>query len=119
MGRRIVAAVVCLLASCSSPGMAEDFTWSIDCPKSVDKGAEFTFVVKATKGSGATVDGVRYRYAILWPQGSTNPLRHKGLTGDQEKVHAHLATGPATIVVTCENRSGLETKVLETTFEVK
>jgi hypothetical protein len=35
------------------------------------------------------------------------------------QVHARLAAGPATIVATCENREGLEKKVLETSFEVK
>jgi len=121
---KIILLVVSLLATaglsgCASTGVAEDFTWAIDCPKTVDKGAEFTFVVAATGAAGQAVDGVKYRYQILWTGGSTNPLRHKGQSGERQKVHARLAAGPATIVVTCENREGLEKKVLETSFEVK
>jgi hypothetical protein len=46
-------------------------------------------------------------------------LRHRGSTGETQKVHARMATGPATIVFTCPNRAGLDAKVLEATFEVK
>jgi hypothetical protein len=118
---KIRAAVVFMaaaLAGCGARGTAEDFTWSIDCPKTVDKGAEFFFTVASSTAAGP-VEGVTYRYQILWPGGSTNPLRHKGRTGEAQKVHARLAVGAATLVVTSENRAGLETKVAECTVEVK
>jgi hypothetical protein len=69
--------------------------------------------------AGEAVNGVGYRYQILWTGGSTNPLRHRGSTGEGEKVHARMVAGPATIVFTCLNRAGLDAKVLETSFEVK
>ena len=112
-------AAVVAVAGCASPGAAEDFKWSIECPKSVDKGSEFTFVVTTANPSGQAVNGMRFHYQIMWTGGSANPLRHKGHSGENEKVHARLAPGPATIVVTSENREGLETKVLESSFEVK
>lgn len=111
--------VVSALAGCKSAGTAEEFTWSVECPKQVDRGAEFLLVVKTTNSAGAAVSGVIYRYQILWPEGSPNPLRHKGSSGESEKVRARVIPGPATIVFTCPNREGLETKVLETRFEVK
>lgn len=113
--------VVLLLAvaGCSSAGTAEDFKWSIECPKTVDKGAEFTFTVKTVDAAGQPVEGVKYKYQILWTAGSANPLRHKGRSGEPVRLHARMAPGPATLVVTCENREGLDTKVLETGFEVK
>jgi len=107
------------LAGCGTAGVAEDFKWSVECPKSVDRGAEFAFTLKAVNAAGEAVDGVSYRYQILWPGGSSNPLRHRGSTGESQKVHARMTTGPATIVFTCLNRAGLDTKVLETSFEVK
>src|SRR5262245_1382012 len=107
------------LAGCATSGVAEDFKWSVECPRSVDRGAEFAFVVTAVNAAGSRVDGVRYRYQILWPGGSSNPLRHKGSTGDKEVLHARMSVGRATIVFTCPNRDGLDTKVLQTTFEVK
>jgi hypothetical protein len=113
----IVAAAA--ISGCASPGSAEDFKWSVECPKSVDRGAEFSFVVKTENSAGQAVDGVKFRYQILWTSGSSQPLRHKGRSGDREKVHAHLVSGPATIVITSENHEGLEAKVLETGFEVK
>jgi hypothetical protein len=116
--RPAVVFMAAALAGCGTAGSAEDFTWSIDAPKTVDKGSEFLFTVKATADAGAA-EGVPYRYQILWPGSSTNPLRHKARTGQAQKVHARLAPGPATLVVTCENRAGLETKVLEMGFEVK
>ena len=110
---------VAALAGCGTAGVAEDFKWSIECPKTVDRGAEFAFTVTAVNAAGEAVSGVTYRYQILWTAGSSNPLRHRGSTGESEKVHARLTTGPATIVVTCPNRAGLDTKVVEATFEVK
>ena len=107
------------LAGCSTTGVAEDFTWSVDCPKTVDRGAEFALTVTAVNAAGRPVNGISYRYQILWSGGSSNPLRHRGSTGQSEKVHARMTTGPATIVFTCPNREGLDTKVLETSFEVK
>ena len=111
--------VVALLGGCKSAGPAEEFTWAVELPKEVDRGAEFTLLVRATNSAGVAVNGVFYRYQILWPQGSTNPLRHKGVSGEPEKVKARMATGPATIVFTCANREGLDVKVLEGRFEVK
>jgi hypothetical protein len=107
------------LAGCGTAGVAEDFKWSVDLPKTVDRGAEFGFTVTAVNAGGEAVSGVGYRYQILWPGGSSNPLRHRGSTGEVEKVHARMTTGPATIVVTCPNRAGLDAKVLEATFGVK
>lgn len=111
--------MITALAGCKSAGTAEEFTWSVECPKEVDRGAEFTLLVKTTNSAGAAVSGVFYRYQILWPAGSANPLRHKGVSGESEKVKARMVTGPATIVFTCLNREGLDVKVLETKFEVK
>jgi hypothetical protein len=111
--------VMALLGGCKSVGTAEEFTWSADLPKDVDRGAEFTLLVKTVNPAGAAVNGVSYRYQILWPQGSANPLRHKGVSGDPEKVKARMVTGTATIVFTCPNREGLDVKVLESKFEVK
>lgn len=121
---RIALPVVLLLAipalaGCGTAGLAEDFKWSVDCPKTVDRGAEFAFTVTAVNAAGEAVNGVGYRYQILWTGGSSNPLRHRGSTGEAEKVHARMTTGPATLVVTCPNRAGMDAKVLEATFEVK
>jgi hypothetical protein len=85
----------------------------------VDKGSEFTFVVHASTAAGDAVPGVKYRYQIVWTRGNSNPMRHKGRTGESVKLHAHPDPGPATIVVISENRAGLDVKVLESTFEVK
>jgi hypothetical protein len=113
----IVAAAA--ITGCASPGSAEDFKWSVECPKSVDRGAEFSFLVRTENAAGQAVDGVKFRYQILWTAGSSQPLRHKGRSGDREKVHARMVPGRATIVFTCENREGLDARVLETAFEVK
>ena len=106
------------LAACVSAGTAEDFTWSVECPKTVDKGAEFLFTVNAVR-NGAVVPNAKYRYQILWPEGSGNPLRYSGWSGTPEKVHARMVAGKATMVITAANREGLDVKLLETTFEVK
>lgn len=111
--------VVLSFAGCKSAGTAEQFTWAVECPKQVDRGAEFLFLMKTADSAGAEVKGVAYRYQILWPEGSSNPLRHKGLSGESEKVRARMSAGTATVVFTCPNKDGLETKVLETRFEVK
>jgi hypothetical protein len=107
------------LPGCGATGVAEDFKWSVECPKTVDRGAEFAFTVTAANAAGEPVKGISYRYQILWTGGSSNPLRHPGATGQSEKVHARMTTGPATIVFTCPNREGLDAKVVETSFEVK
>lgn len=114
----LVLTGLCFLG-CSTPGTAEDFKWSVECPKSVDKGSEFTILVRTLNAGDQQVDGVKYHFQIMYTGGSAAPLRHKGHTGEPAKVHAHLAPGPATIVFTCENKAGVQVKVLETTFEVK
>ena len=116
------------LGACVSPGTAEDFKWTADCPKTVDKGSEFKLNVLATKSiepaeeGGPTtkaIEGVEYTYQIHWTGGSSAPLRHKGYTGDPVKIRARLVPGPATILVTSLNKDGLDVKVLETTIDVK
>ena len=114
----IVVSLLALL-SCATHGTAEEFQWSVECPKSVDRGAEFGFTVHAVRPGGAEAAGVTYRYQILWTAGSGNPLRHKGSTAVQERVHARMTAGPATMVITCMGKDGMDVKVAETTFEVK
>lgn len=121
---RTIVAVVFIagsaaLSGCAQKGTAEDFTWSAEVPKTVERGTEFTLTVRAKDGAGQPVDGVRYRYQILWTGGASNPLRHTGYTGEPEKIRARVVAGPATIVFTCLNRAGLDAKVLEAGFEVK
>jgi hypothetical protein len=117
---RLAAIMACALgAGCALPGTAEDFQWSIDCPKSVDKGAEFLFTVKTANAAGAAVPGMSYRYQIQWPGSDGPTVRHGGTSGEAEKVRARMLPGPATMVVTCYNRKDLDVKVLEATIEVK
>jgi len=119
MPRVLRALPLLILASCVSAGTAEEFEWTVDCPKSVDKGAEFTFTVRTVRAGGPEVLGVSYRYQISWTGGSGSPLHHRGTSGAVSKVHARMTPGPATMVVTCPNREGLDVKVAEATFEVK
>ncbi|HLY12253.1 MAG TPA: hypothetical protein VKW04_23320 [Planctomycetota bacterium] len=107
------------LVSCASAGTAEEFQWTVECPKTVDKGAEFPFTVRTVRPNGPEVPGVTYHYQILWTAGSATPLRHKGSSGALEKIHARMAVGPATMVITCANKDGVDVKVAETSFEVK
>ena len=119
MRHLLIVVPLLALISCATPGTAEEFQWTIECPKTVDKGAEFVITVHAARVGGPEVTGVTYRYQILWTAGSGNPLRHKGSTAAQERVHARMIPGPATIVITCANKEGMDVKVAETTFEVK
>lgn len=119
MRRNLIVVPLLALAACASAGTAEDFKWSVECPKTVDKGAEFLFLVKTTGASGAEVPNAHFRYQILWPEGAGNPLRYTGWSGTAEKVHARMIPGKATMVITAENKAGLEVKVAETVFEVK
>jgi hypothetical protein len=119
MRNLIMAVPLLALLSCSSAGTAEEFQWSVDCPKSVDKGAEFTFTVHTVRPGGQEVPGVTFRYQILWTGGTGTPLRHKGSSSTLERVHARMVPGPATMVITCDNAQGLAVKVAETSFEVK
>ena len=119
MRQLILVVPVLALLSCVSAGTAEEFQWSVEVPKTVDKGAEFTFTVHAVRPGGAEVAGVFYRYQILWTAGSGSPLRHKGSSAAPERVHARMVPGAATMVITCVNKAGLDVKVAETGFEVK
>ena len=110
---------VAALAGCGSPGVAEDFKWSADHPRTVDRGAEFAFTLTAVNAAGEAVTGVPYSFQILWTGGSSKPLRHRGSTGTAVKLHARTEAGPATILFTCLNRAGLDEKVLEARLEVK
>jgi hypothetical protein len=118
---RTLLAVVSLLglASCAGPGTSEDFKWTVDCPKSVERGAEFGFTVRTAKGSAGEVAGVAFRYEITWAPGSGSPLRQKGSSGTAVKAHARVLQGPATLVISAENREGQAVKVAEAAFEVR
>jgi hypothetical protein len=107
------------LSSCATAGTAEKFQWSVDCPRVMNMGAEFTFTVHAVRPGGPEVAGVTYRYQILWSAGSGSPLCHQGSSAAPNRVHARMTPGPATLLITCENLRGVDVKVAETTFEVK
>ena len=47
--------VVAMLAGCKSAGTAEEFTWSVELPKEVDRGAEFVLIVRTTNPAGVAV----------------------------------------------------------------
>jgi len=116
---RIAAVVVCLLglASCAGPGTAEDYRWSVDCPKSVERGAAFQFTVHAMSADRKDVAELPYRYEIAWAAGS--PLKQGGTTGTPSAAHARMVAGPATLVVRGIGRNGAEVKVCDAAFEVK
>jgi hypothetical protein len=110
------------LAGCVSPGTAEDFKWTAECPKTVDKGSEFNLTINATKESEEgikPIEGVPFTYQVHWTGGSSAPLRHLGYTGEAVKIRARMVLGPATILITSANKDKLDVKVLETAIEVK
>ncbi len=117
---RSLLAVVSLLglASCAGPGTSEDFKWTVDCPKSVERGAEFSFTVRMTKDVAGEVAGVGYQYQITWAAGSGSPLRQRGTSGTPMKAHARVLQGPATLLISAENLEGKAVKVVEAAFEV-
>jgi hypothetical protein len=118
--RHLLAVVSILaLAGCASRGTAEDYTWLLECPKTVAAGAEFEFAVRTVDPAGQAVSGVKFRYHILWTGGTYAPFRHLAASGAAVKLRAKRDTGPANLVVTCEDRKGKDTRVLETTFDVK
>ncbi len=118
MKRALALISLLVVGGCAGRGYAEDYTWSIEVPATVERGVDFRMTVLAT-GQDGTPKSVKYRYAITWTAGSSNPLRHKGATGSPETIRARTAAGPATLMVFCENKQGIEAKVLEKTFEVK
>ncbi len=119
MRQPVLFTAILALASCASAGTAEDFQWTVDCPRSVDRGAEFTFAVHAVRPGGMEMAGVPYRYLILWAAGSGNPLRHQGSSGKPVEVHARMGAGTAKIVITGVSRDGQDVKLAETSVEVK
>lgn len=95
------ALVVCLvgLASCAGPGAAGEYQWTLDCPKSVERGAGFQFTVHAAKGDQKDVADLAYRFEIAWPADGGHPLKQAGVTGTPTKAHARMAAGTATLTI--------------------
>lgn len=118
---RVRPAVVLLLglAACSSPGRAESYRWSVECPKAVDRAAEFRFTVRTAAEGGAEAPNVPYRFEITWPPGAGVPLRQAGRSGAAQPVHARVIPGPARLVILGADRDGALVKVAEAPFEVK
>lgn len=118
---RSAAVVVVLLglASCAGPGTAEEYRWSVECPKTVERGAAFQFTVHASRADHQDVAEVPYRYEITWPAGAGNPLKQGGATGTPSAAHARMVAGPATLVIRGIGRNGAEVKVCDAAFEVK
>lgn len=119
MKKLLLVAPLFLAWGCASAGTAEEFTWAIECPKTVDQGAEFSFMVTTTRTGGPVVPGVRYFYQIDWAGGGEHHPHHTGWSGTAEIARVALHPGKAHMIVTCDNKGGVEVKVLETTFEVK
>lgn len=119
MRSMILPAVLLALSACASAGGAPGYRWSVDCPAWVDRGAECSFRVRAAHPDGTEVPGVPYRYQILWPAGGGNPLSHQGTSGAVQKVHARMASGPATLVILGITQEGREGTVAQGSFEVK
>jgi hypothetical protein len=124
----LIAVASLAAVGCASRGTAEDYQWSAEAPKTVDKGSEFHLTVNALKApppdsppevGASAVGGVEYRWQILWTGGSPAPLRHTAWTGEPVKIRARLEPGPATVLITSRNKEGLDVKVLETRVEVK
>jgi hypothetical protein len=111
---RLSAAVVCLvgLASCAAP-VAEDYRWTLDCPKSVERGAGFQFTVHAAHGQSPNTTDLPYRFEITWPAGAGSALRQGGVTGTPSKAHARMVPGPATLVILVG-----EVRVCEAAFDI-
>ena len=125
MKRAMTTVALLALAGCTT-GTMENYKWSLECPKTVDKGTEFNLLVNTTQTSesaeGATdspASGVPFHYQIQWPGGTSVPLRHNGYTGEAIKIRARMSTGPATVLITALNKEGLDVKVQETKIEVK
>jgi hypothetical protein len=111
---------------CAASGTAEDFTWAVDCPKTIDRGSEFNVTVRSSKSMEAEagleqkeISGVTYHWQIQWPGGSSAPLLHAARSGEVLKIRARLSPGPATLLITSVNKSGLDVKVAELSVEVK
>lgn len=119
MKKMLLVVLPLALAGCASRGTAEDFTWLIECPKTVEPGAELQFAVRTVDAGGQAVNGVRFRYQIQWTGGSALPFRFSAASGTSVKLRARRDTGPAALIVSSENRQGREVKVLEAAFEVK
>ena len=115
----LAVAVLASLAACSGAGLAEDYTWKIEAPAQVDKGADFAFKVVTTNPAGEAVEGIGYHYQIQWPGGTVQPLRRRGASGLEERRRAGLTPGNSVLVVTCENREHAIVKVAEATVTVK
>ena len=57
--KRFVSVVLPLaLACCASRGSAEDFTWLIECPKTMERGGDLEFAVRTVDSGGQAVKGV-------------------------------------------------------------
>lgn len=106
------------LAGCATSGAAEDYTWTIQTPSVVARGAVFQFTVRSTRVSGRVVDGLDYRYEIRQPGGS-GATSGTGATGGPQKARAPLTAGPAVLRVICPDRKGNDLQVQEAPFEVR
>ena len=107
------------LAGCATSGVAEDYTWTIQTPTVVGRGAVFPFTVRAMRVSGKVVDGLGYRYEIQRPDGGAAAPSGTGATGGPQKALAPLTPGRAVLRVFCPDRTGKDLKVQEAPFEVK
>jgi hypothetical protein len=105
------------LAGCATTGVAEDYTWTIQTPSAVGRGAVFAFTVRATRVSGKVVNGLEYRYEILRPGGESTS--GTGSTGAPQKAQAPLTPGRAVLRVIGTDRKGKDLQVQEAPFEVK
>ena len=65
------------------------------------------------------VEGMGFHYMIVWPGGSTAPVRRYGRTGEEQKVRARVIAGTATLLVHMEDIEGVSIKVAEASFKVK
>jgi hypothetical protein len=119
MRSSLVSISLLALIGCASAGTVDEYRWSVDGPKSVERGAEFTFRVRTIRAGGAEVPDVPYRFQITWPAGGGNPLSHEGMSGTAQKVHARMAFGPATLIILGVAKDGKEAPVAQASFEVK
>ena len=124
--------LVAALAGCASYGTAGDYDWLIDAPPDVSPGADLVFTVRtvvkttvpAAEGRPAEVrewdvEGKEFHFIVLWPGGSTSPLRRIGRSGEELKLRARAIPGKATLIVLSEDAEQKSVKVAEASFEVR
>ena len=118
--KRLLALLV--IAFVAAPGCKtyvpydQGFTWKINVPERVSRGADLVFTIEVFDPEGHPAQGLSYFWSPQWV--GLNGLSHKGKIFKKHSIRAKGSPGKADLIILTKDQNGMLKQVASASFEV-